>query len=266
MAKLTSLVKFQGSLDELNAYQLEGVNGTVVRRKSSLTKEQVLTDPSFSNTRKNNKETAGCSRAAGLVLETLGVLRPVVDQSCCGRLNALLKVVQASDTESPWGRRSVRLSQRPGLLEGFNLRKVYPLEGVLRAPLYCAVDRAGLGAEVEVPALVPGINFLSPVGPPLYRVVAALGAVPDLYYEPGGDRYLPAPGYKRVSAQAALTGWFPVKGGSAATTLSLQLPEGPGVDDFSLVLTVGVQWGTVGIGGGVDLVKTVKSAQIERVV
>lgn len=90
--------------------------------------------------------------------------------------------------------------------------------------------------------------------------------MPDLYYEPVGDHYFPAPGYGRVSAQTALTEWFPVKGGSPATTLHVQLPQGAGVEDFSLVLTVGVQWGTVGVGSSVDLVKKVKSARIERVV
>lgn len=265
MAKLTLLLKYKGSLDELTAYELEGVEGVVVRRKAGPTKKQIQADPRFRNTRKNNKETAGCSAVAGLVLETLGVLRPVVDQSCCGRLNALFKVVQAADTQNPWGRRSVRLSQRPGLLEGFNLRKVLPLEGVLRNLLQGTVDKATLSAVVEVPALVPGVNFISPQAPPLYRVVATLGAVPDLYYETNGDQYLPAPGYKRVIAQTALTEWFPVKGGSEAATLSLQLPENPGVDDFSLLLTVGVQWGTVGGGGSVDIVKKVKSARIERV-
>lgn len=265
MAKLTSLLKYKGSLDELTAYELEGVEGVVVRRKVGPTKKQIHADPRFRNTRKNNKETAGCSRVVGLVLETLGVLRPVVDQSCCGRLNALLKVVQAGDAHGAWGERSVRLSQRRALLEGFNLRKVYPLEGVLRAPLYCTVDRAALRAEVEVPALVPGINFLSPAGPPLFRIVAALGAVPDLYYSKELKDYFPSGGFAAVGAQSVLTGWLPVKGGSAATTLSLQLPEGPGVADFSLVLTVGVQWGTVGVGGEVEIVKKIKSARIESV-
>jgi hypothetical protein len=261
MAKLTSLLKYKGSLDELTAYELEGVEGVVVRRKVGPTKKQIHADPRFRNTRKNNKETAGCSRAVGLVLETLGVLRPAVDQSCCGRLNALLKVVQAGDAHGAWGERSVRLSQRRALLEGFNLRKVYPLEGVLRAPLYCTVDRATLRAEVEV----PGINFFSPGAPPLFRIVAALGAVPDLYYSKELKDYYPSGGFAAVGAQSVLTDWLPVKGGSAATTLSLQLPEGPGVDDFSLVLTVGVQWGTVGVGGGVESVKKIKSARIERV-
>jgi hypothetical protein len=160
----------------------------------------------------------------------------------------------------------VRLSQRPGLLEGFNLRKVYPLEHVITNPLTCTVDKASLSAIVEVPALLPGVNFFSTQTQPLYRVVAALGVVPDLYYKNTGDHYFPPEGFERVSAQTALTEWLPLKGGSEATTLNLQLPEGLGVEDFSLVLTVGVQWGTIGFGGRVDLVKKVKSARIERVV
>jgi hypothetical protein len=51
-----------------------------------------------------------------------------------------------------------------------------------------------------------------------------------------------------------------------ATSLVLQLPEGPEVENISLVLTVGVLWGAVGAGGSVDIVKKVKSARIERVV
>jgi hypothetical protein len=81
-----------------------------------------------------------------------------------------------------------------------------------------------------------------------------------------GDHYFPASGYRRVSAQTAWTGWFPVRGGSPATTLTVQLPEGPEVEAFSLVLTVGVQWGTVGAGGSVDILKKARSARIERVV
>ena len=266
MAKLTSLLHFKGTLDNLTAYQMEGVEGTVVRKRTGPTKEQIQTEARFANINRINKETAGRSEAAGFWLHTLGVLRPVVDQSCCGRLNGLLKVVQEGDTVSPWGQRHVPLTAAPHLLEGFNLRKVYPLESIIRNPLYGTVNKAALSAEVSVPALLPGVNFFSPGGGPLYRVVAALGVLPDLYYGPVGDHYFPPAGFKPVSAQSALTEWYPVKGGSEATTLSLQLPEGPGIDAFSLVLTVGVQWGTIGWGGRTDIAKKVKSARIERVV
>jgi hypothetical protein len=266
MAKLTSLLKFKGSLDGLSAYKMDGIEEEILRKTGGPTKEQIKSDPCFALTRKNNKETAGRSRTSGLILEAVGGLRPVVDQSCAGRLNALLKALQAGDTQSPLGQRHVQLSLSPALLEGFALRKLYPLEAVLRNPLTCTVDKAALSAEVQVPALLPGLNFISPQAPPLYRLVAALGVVPDLFYERVGDHYFPAPGYRRVGAHTAQTEWFPVKSGSSAAALFLQLPEAPGVEDFSLVLTVGVQWGTVGVGGSVDILKKVKSARIERVV
>lgn len=266
MAKLTSILTFSGSLEGLTAYKLEGVEKEVLRRKGGPSREQVRNGSNFTLTRKNNKETAGRSRASGLVLDTFGLLRPVVDQSCAGRLNGLLKVVQEQDTASPYGQRHVLLSRMPGLLEGFALRKVYPLESIIRNPVSCTVDKAALAAVVDVPALIPGVNFLSPGAQPFYRLVAALGIVPDLYYDKKTDHYYPHPDYGIVRAHSALTDWYPVQGGSPATTLRLQLPEHPGTDAFSLVLTVGVQWGTPAAGGQVELVKKVKSARIERVV
>jgi hypothetical protein len=194
------------------------------------------------------------------------MLRHVVDQSCTGRLNALLKAAQESDTKSLYGQRHVLLSQVPGLLEGFTLRKAYPLENVISSPFSCTMDKAALSAVVKVPALVPRINFFAPGSQPLYRVVASLGVVPDLFYDKRLDHFFSDPAYKGVSAQSALTEWYTVKSGSATTGLTLQLPRSPGVGAFSLVLTVGVQWGTIGIGGSVDIVKKVKSARIERVV
>ena len=266
MAKLTSLLQFKGSLDNLTAYPMEGVEGTVVRKRTGPTKEQIQTEARFANINRINKETTGRSVATGFWLRTLGVLRPVVDQSCCGRFNGLVKVAQEGDTVSPWGQRHVALTGTPGLLEGFNLRQVYPLESIIRNPLYATVNKATLSAEVPLPALLPGVNFFSPPGGPLFRVVATLGVLPDLYYGAVGETYFPPAGFRPVGAQSALTEWYPVKGGSDPTTLSLQLPEGPGIDDFSLLLTVGVQWATIGWGGRTDLVKKVKSARIERVV
>jgi hypothetical protein len=266
MAKLTSILTFSGSLDGLSAYKIEGVEGGVLRRKGGPTRKQILAGPSFALTRKNNKETAGRSRASGLVLDTLGVLRHVVDQSCTGRLNAILKVAQESDTQSLYGQRHVLLSQVPGLLEGFALRKIHPLEDVISSPFDCTLDKAALSAVIKVPPLIPRINFFAPGSQAFYRVVASLGVVPDLYFDRRLDHYFPLPAYRGCSAQSALTDWFLAKTGAPATELRLQLPQSPGVEAFSLVLTVGVQWGTPGIGDGVDLDKKVKSARIEKVV
>lgn len=264
MAKLTSLLKFSGTLEDLTAYEADGK--TLLRKKGGPTRQQVLHGSNFVNTRRNNKETGGRSRASGLVLATFGGLRSVVDQSCAGRINRVLKVVQVADSQSPWGQRHVRLSQWPALLEGLAIREKYPLQSWLRSPLACSVDKAALRAEVQVPALLPGVNLLAPAGYPLYRVVAALGVVPDLYFDPHLNIYTPPAGFSRVLTQTALTEWYGVKSGSEATTLSIQLPKDPGTTDFSLVLTVGVQWGTMGIGGSVEIEGKLKSARIEKVV
>jgi hypothetical protein len=67
-------------------------------------------------------------------------------------------------------------------------------------------------------------------------------------------------------AQTVYGDWFPALEGTLATSLSLTLPQVPAVNCYSLLLTFGVQWGTVGAGGLVKLNRKMKSARIERVV
>jgi hypothetical protein len=266
MAKLSSIIQYNGSLDGLTAYNLEGVEGKVVRMQGGPTKEQVQHASEFVNTRKNNKETAGRSVATGFIMAAFGGLRPAADQSCGGRLNALLIPAQEMDTTSEWGQRHMHLSATPRLLEGFTLRKVYPLEGVLHNPVYSTVDKTTASAIVDVPAILPGANFSVPKGLPFCRLVAVLGVVPDLWYTPAFDHYFPHPQFTPVMAQTVYGDWFPALEGTLATSLSLTLPQVPAVNGYSLLLTFGVQWGTVGAGGSVKLNRKVKSARIERVV
>ena len=266
MAKLSSLIQYNGSLDGMTAYDLEGVEGKVVRMQGGPTREQVQHAPEFENTRKNNKEIAGRSLATGHIMAAFGGLRPAADQSCAGRLNALLIPAQEMDTSSAWGQRHMQLSAAPRLLEGFTLRSVYPLEGVLRNPVYTTVDKGFGSATVDVPALLPGANFSAPKGLPFCRLVAALGVVPDLWYTPAYHHYFPHPQFAPVKAQTVYGDWFPALEGSSATSLTLALPQVPAVSNYSLLLTFGVQWGVAGVGGSIKLNRKVKSARIERVV
>lgn len=59
MARLEGLIKFSGALGELVAYQRNGK--WVVRRKTSLDKKRVKTDPAFQNSRKASQEFGGAA-------------------------------------------------------------------------------------------------------------------------------------------------------------------------------------------------------------
>lgn len=59
MARLEGIIKFSGALGELVAYQRKGK--WVVRRKTSLDKKRVKTDPAFKNSRKASQEFGGAA-------------------------------------------------------------------------------------------------------------------------------------------------------------------------------------------------------------
>src|SRR5687768_6874800 len=119
MAKLTSLFSFQGSLDGISVYKMEGVEKPVVRKKGGAAKEKILRDPCFKNTRRTMGEFGGRSAASRYILEAFSPLRP--GHGTTGRINKVLTALQKMDTQSPWGRRSVALTLCPQLLQGLDI-------------------------------------------------------------------------------------------------------------------------------------------------
>lgn len=59
MAKLKGLIKFQGKLDNFVAYEMNGQ--IIIRRKTSVNKKRIETDPAFKRTRELNKEFGGAA-------------------------------------------------------------------------------------------------------------------------------------------------------------------------------------------------------------
>jgi hypothetical protein len=159
------------------------------------------------------------------------------------------------------GKRAVRLSRFPQLLEGFRLTKAMPFDAVVRGEVRAQLTRDILTAVVELPDLVPGLTFFEPEGYAYCRVVATLGVAPDLFW--GNPKYTTQGDFGACFAQGVHTEWFAAGAGLTSTTLSLQLPYTPPTESFALVRTVGVQLGVPGLTGGVEPVrKRVESAKI----
>jgi hypothetical protein len=261
MAKLTSILTFTGSLEGLSAYKMKGVEATILRTKWGPSKEAIHTRPCYANTRRNNGETKGRSAAVSLLMKAFQTLKPIADFDTAGQLQRLLRAVQKGDTESEYGKRAVRPSRFPQLLEGFNLTKATPFDAVVRGDVYAQLELSTLQAAVALPALLPRLTFFPPVGYPYCRLVATLGVAPDVVFGPLG--WGPDGDYGYCYAQTAHTDWFAAGAGLPPTTLQLQLPYTPPTESFALVLTIAVQLGEPGLTGGVEPVhKRVGSAKI----
>jgi hypothetical protein len=95
------------------------------------------------------------------------------------------------DTESGRGKRHVLLTKQPRLLEGFSLNRRYLFETIVRTPVVCHLQ--GERVTIDLPALMPGINFMSPGNYPYYRFIGTAGLVPNVYYTEYGYKA----GYER---------------------------------------------------------------------
>jgi hypothetical protein len=250
MAKLTSLLSLSGTVDNLSFYKMEGVDGTVVRHKGGAKREKILHDASFANTRRNMGEFGGRGIATRYLLQALASLRP--GHGTTGTLNKLFTAVQKMDGENPWDQRSIALSRCPQLLQGLSISKRLLLDSILKNDVHGHIDRAALSASVALPPLIPGVNCLHPKANPFFRVVAVLGIMPDLFYHEGLDGYGPEERFQTVANQSRETPWQQTNATSEASTLDLVLPQGPGVESFSLLLSIALQYGKLGPGGTIE--------------
>jgi hypothetical protein len=257
----TTDISFTGSLGNISAYKMKGSDKIILRTKGGASKKKIQKVKEFERTRQLNAEFGGRSAGSKYIMRSLFPLKALADYNLAGPLNALIKPIQAMDTESDRGKRNIYFTRQPKLLEGFSLNKRNPFDSIVRNPVSCRLNKKNYSASIEIPALIPGINFFVPPGRhPLYSIVIVLGIVPDLIFTKDGYKPLTDP-----QAVHEATGWHPVSKASQAMALevslqgkSLQLP----VASFSLVLSIGIRFGTVGMGDAVEQVKYAGAAKV----
>ena len=243
MAKLKGSFNFTGKLGNISVYKMWGVDEPVVRIAGGPTNEQIKTLPSCKRVRENNMEMGGCSTAAKWLKYAFWPQKALADYNITGQVNALMRSILYLDTESIRGQRNVLLTKNPRLMEGFSLNRKTTFDSVVRCPLAGTIDRNTLSAQVDIPALIPGINFFGLQSQAVYSIIVVLGIAPDVFYDKG--RYHPNPDYRANDCKIAESDWYPVLKGSPATTLGIQLDSTPPDQSFSLVLSVGIRYGAL---------------------
>jgi len=163
MAKLKSLIKLEGTLEDLTFYK--GTDGYFVRTKGGVSKNRIMNDPAFVRTRENGTEF-GSIAASGKLLRT--ALGPMVfrakDSKLTSRLVKVLNQVKNLDSVSIRGARNVaeglNNSSAASLLEGFDFNARATFGSVLNSIV--SVD-TGTGA-VSIAAYNPLEQMRSPEG------------------------------------------------------------------------------------------------------
>lgn len=239
MAQLESDFTFTGPIGNLSAYRMRGVDKIILRKKGGASRQRIQTEPRFERTRLNNSEFSGRAQGVRWMMSALRPLKPVIDHNICGKINKLMKHVQDHDEVSRFGTRTILLSRHGALLEGFSLNRRAVFEDYVRTTLRHSINRETLTARIDVPELVPGLNFFLPQNHPFFSVRAVLSVVPDLYWTDRGYQPLPAE-FPRIFPATASNPWLPVNQGLPATTLELNFNVVPPDNNYALVLSVGI--------------------------
>jgi len=161
------------------------------------------------------------------------------------------------------------LSKHKDLLSGFSFSNKQLLESVLRAPLDISLDRLTGEARIEIPVLNTGMYLYNFRKLPYYRIVANLSGVCDMQMSEGKDKYeTPYTGYLDKVNGIYESEWIQTVGVQPALSIRLQYPlvENPVPEEVSLLLCLGIEFGTPGLNNIPLPVKYAGTGKIVKIV
>ena len=264
MARVKGLMQVTGNLKGVSMYTMRGSEEVIMRTKGGPSKQTIKTRESCKGLRDSGTEWGGCTKAASALRRALEPLQRLADYNVMGGLNALCKKIQCLDTGNEKGRRNVYVREYNRMLADFNFNKTNPFDRVVRLNPTWNIDRTMVSATITIPEFNPAEQLAAPNKLPFMRFVTVLGVATDVSYDEPSKGYKPANDLLLGYYKEARTGWFPVKRSMPEQTLNVQIEKiAPHLTDSdTLVLGLGVEFGTVGADGEGEAVKWAGCAKI----
>lgn len=171
MGKQIGIINIRGTVGDLNYVRTE--DGYFIRRRSSVTKLRMATDPNYAATRDHQAEFKRASAAGKLFRDAVNdTLSHGGDGKVHSRLLKVMLQIIKSDPVSDRGRKKMILGEL-GFLEGFEFNRKNPLKGIFPPQYASAIDRAAGTLSVSIPAFVPAECFNVGDEASHFRIVSA---------------------------------------------------------------------------------------------
>ena len=154
MARLDSLLKFKGSVDDLTVRKTK--NGHAVYKKvKGATKEDVATKKNYARVRENLAEMDRAAEAARLFTMALNDLTAdCTDTGLQLRMASKMMEVLLTDPVSDRGQRQV-MNGDIGLFKDFSLNRFSSLRSIFNKPVDSSIDRVSGKLQLKIPAFIP---------------------------------------------------------------------------------------------------------------
>lgn len=268
MAKVKGIFGIKGSLQNVSFYTMRGSDEIILRAKGGPKKSTIKRSARFETVRKNNNEWKGCTMLASQTKRAMG-LSAFADYPVIGALNALAKKIQLYDEENPQGERSLYLSQHKELIAGFNLNKTHPFDSLFRVALNYTLDRENFSAHITVPRINTDVHLVNYRNLPLFRIHVTMCTQSDIalnndrkYYGLTNEKMNHYGNWKNSE-------WLPTQGVLEEQNFELKQTLQDNqimAEDVSLILCVGIEFGTLGNDGKPIEVKYTGCAKVLAVI
>ena len=264
MARVKGIMQVTGGLKGVSMYTLRGSEEVIMRTKGGPSKYTIKTRESCKPLRDNGKEWGGCSKAASGIRRGLEPLVRLADINVSGALNGLCKKIQCNDLINEKGSRHVLVSENRKLLTDFDYNKTNPFNNVIRLNPIWEIDRNAVSATITIPAFDPLQHLIAPNKLPFMRFVMVLGITTDEVMDENGGDYIRANRWVFGAQKELLTEWNPVKRSLPEKTFNIEILNASKelTNNDTVLLGIGVEFGTVGADGEGEAVKYAGCAKI----
>ena len=267
MAVVKGPFNIQGSVKGVTFYTRTDSDKVIMRTKGGPSKGRIAKGAEFEKLRSHQQEWSACVQFARGVKAAVGDLVRLSDFNLAPAWTGMGKKLIGLDKESPVGERALRLSHYPQALVNYEMNRNNPFQTVLRIIPAVKIDKEKLQAQVDFPAFNTSMNLYNYRQLPYFRLQVSFGCVADRVYNASSLFYNYDPASDELDGlYAAYTGeWHSCNDLIAAENVNLQLAEWAQALDkkeVSVLLSVGIEFGTAGFGGEIEVVKRAGSAKI----
>ena len=258
MAIIKGTLRLQGRLENVTYYTRRGSDQIIARSISGPTKERLATDPKYEVFRKHQNEWKGCTKFGSMTRYAFGDLHRLADYNLTPVLNKTAKVLMKTEPATDLGHRRIRLSCYKQVMENFNFNRGNPFNSVLRVDVAGNIDRVNLRGTVTIPRINAKNDLLNTLRLPYFRLIIVIGTVADMHFDEDQKEYVPAVRNLHGTSSVLNSSWYPYTSIVPEQILTVQMKEAQQsllTDEITVLLSMAVEFGTVGILGDTEAVK-----------
>jgi hypothetical protein len=252
MVIVKGFLQLSGNLKNVSFYTRRGNDQVIARTKGGATKEKIATSSSYKELRQHQNEWKGCAKFGSVTRYAFGGLHRLADYNLTPVLMGMAKNLMKLEPETETGQRKIQLSQHKQVLDGFNFNRKNLFTSELHVSVTGQIDRENLLGTVTIPRINAANDLVNNQRLPYFRLITVIGTVADMYYDSTEKTYFPTI-LKLHGVTSVLTGsWYPSKTIVPEQTMTAQMTPAQQAmlnDTITVVLSVGVEYGTVGNTG-----------------